>query len=98
MIVIPDLSRRITDTLNNPSQIEHDKTVFKAVWNTFVEYSKLKQDSKDRIIVDVTDIEQARGQFGNIANQLQFDLSTHSGKSNRLYFTHILYLYKISKY
>jgi hypothetical protein len=87
VIVIPDLSRRITDTLNNPSQIEHDKTVFKAVWNTFVEYSKLKQDSKDRIIVDVTDIDQARGQFGNIANQLQFDLSTHSGKSNRLYFT-----------
>lgn len=87
LIVIPDLSRRIIDTLNNPSQIEHDKIIFKAVWSTFVEYSKLKQDSKDRIIVDVTDIDQAKGQFGNIANQLHFDLSSHSGKSNRLYFT-----------
>ncbi|MEM8522941.1 hypothetical protein [Flavobacterium sp. PL12] len=87
IIVIPDLSRRITDTIENPRQIENDLIVLNTIWNSFVEYSKLKQDTKDKLIVDVTDIDQAKGQFSSIANQLQFDLSTHKGKSNRLYFT-----------
>jgi hypothetical protein len=87
IIVIPDLSRRITDTIENPKQIENDLVVLNTIWSSFVEYSKLKQDTKDKLIVDVTDIEQAKGQFSRIANHLQFDLSTHKGKSNRLYFT-----------
>lgn len=87
IIVIPDLSRRITDTIENPKQIENDLVVLNTIWSSFVEYSKLKQDTKDKLIVDVTDIDQAKGQFSSIANQLQFDLSTHKGKSNRLYFT-----------
>ncbi len=87
IIVIPDLSRRIIDTIENPKQIENDLVVLNTIWSSFVEYSKLKQDSKDKLIVDVTDIDQAKGQFSSIANQLQFDLSTHKGKSNRLYFT-----------
>lgn len=87
VIIIPDLSRRIIDTIENPKQIENDKMVLNAIWNSFVEYSKLKQDTKDKLIVDVTDIDQAKGQFSNIANKLQFDLSSHKGKSNRLYFT-----------
>lgn len=87
VIVIPDLSRRITDDVNNPHQIENDIFVLNAVWKSFVNFSKLKQDSKDRLIVDVTDIDQAKGQFGIVANNLQFDLSTHKGKSNRLFFT-----------
>jgi hypothetical protein len=87
IIIIPDLSRRITDTIENPKQIENDLVVLNTIWNSFVENSKLKQDTKDKLIVDVTDIDQAKGQFSSIANQLQFDLSTHIGKSNRLYFT-----------
>ena len=87
VIVIPDLSRRIIDTINNPNQIQNDKFVLNNIWNSFVEYSKLKQDTKDRLMVDVTDIDQAKGQFSSVANQLQFDLSTHKGKSNLLYFT-----------
>ena len=87
VIVIPDLSRRIIDTINNPNQISNDLFVLNAVWHSFVDYSKLKQDTKDRLIVDVTDIDQAKGQFSAVTNQLQFDLSTHKGKSNRLYFT-----------
>ncbi len=87
LIIIPDLSRRITDTINNPNQINNDKFVLQTVWESFVAYSKLKQDTKDRLIVDVTDIDQAKGQFETIANSLQFDLSEHKGKSNRLYFT-----------
>jgi hypothetical protein len=87
VIIIPDLSRRIIDTINNPDQIRNDTLVLNTVWHSFVNYSRLKQDTKDRLIVDVTDIDQAKGQFGVVANQLQFDLSTHKGKSNRLYFT-----------
>jgi hypothetical protein len=87
VIVIPDLSRRIIDTINNPNQIENDIFVLNTIWQSFAEYSKLKQDTKDKLMVDVTDIDQAKGQFSVVANQLQFDLSTHKGKSNRLYFT-----------
>lgn len=87
LIVIPDLSRRITDTLNNPNQISNDILVLQTIWKSFVDYSKLKQDTKDRLIIDVTDIDAAKGQFGTVANNLQFDLSNHKGKSNRLFFT-----------
>lgn len=84
LIVVPDLSRRINET---SGQIENDKILLNAIWDSFENKTKLKQDSKDRLIIDVTDIDQARGQFEKIANDLQFDLSTHKDKSNRLYFT-----------
>ncbi|OCB74505.1 hypothetical protein [Flavobacterium crassostreae] len=87
LIVIPDLSRRITDTINNPNQINNDILLLKTIWESFVSNSKLKQDTKDRLIIDVTDIDAAKGQFGKVANNLQFDLSNHKGKSNRLFFT-----------
>lgn len=87
LIVVPDLSRRITDTLNNPNQISNDILVLQTIWKSFVDYSKLKKDTKDRLIIDVTDIDAAKGQFGTVANNLQFDLSNHKGKSNRLFFT-----------
>ena len=87
LIIVPDLSRRILDSSNNPNQIENDIIVLKSIWKSFVESSKLKQGTKDRLIIDVTDIDQANGQFGDVANKLQFDLSNHKGKSNRLFFT-----------
>jgi hypothetical protein len=87
VIVIPDLSRRITDTYNNPNQVQNDIFILQNIWSSFADYSKLKQDSKDKLIVDLTDIDQAQGQFGKVANNLQFDLSGHKGKSNRLFFT-----------
>lgn len=87
VIVVPDLSRRIIDTLNNPNQINNDIFVLKTIWKSFVDNSKLKQNTKDKLVIDVTDIDQAKGQFGLVANNLQFDLSNHIGKSNRLFFT-----------
>lgn len=87
LIIVPDLSRRIVDTINNPNQISNDLFVLQAIWKSFVDFSKLKQDTKDKLMVDVTDIDQAKGQFGAVANALQFDLSNHKGKSNRLFFT-----------
>lgn len=87
LIVIPDLSRRIIDTVNNPNQISNDTFILETIWKSFVDFSRLKQDSKDKLIIDVTDIDQAKGQFGEVANNLQFDLSSHKGKSNILFFT-----------
>jgi hypothetical protein len=87
LIVIPDLSRRIIDTVNNPKQVENDILILKSIWSNFLEATKLKINSKDRLIIDVTDIDQANGQFSEFANRLQFDLSRHVGKTNRLFFT-----------
>lgn len=87
IVVIPDLSRRIIDTINNPQQIRNDIFVLKSIWESFVKLSKLKQDSKDKLMIDVTDPDQAKGQFSKIANDLRFDLAIHKGKSNILYFT-----------
>lgn len=106
LIIIPDLSRRINDTINNPNQIRNDLFVLTTIWKSFVGVSKYKQDTKDKLIVDVTDIDQAKGQFGDVANNLQFDLSNHKGKSNILFFTNekdsqfeksIKEMYKLSK-
>ncbi|MFW2477097.1 MAG: hypothetical protein ACN4EP_09280 [Sediminibacterium sp.] len=87
IIVIPDLSRRIIDSINNPNQIENDLFVLNTIWHSFKDFSKLRQDTKDYLMVDVTDIDQAKGQFNKVADKLRFDLSLHKGKSNRLYFT-----------
>lgn len=70
LIIVPDLSRRIIDTVNNPNQINNDIFVLQTIWKSFVDFSKLKQDTKDKLIVDVTDIDQAKGQFGEVANNL----------------------------
>lgn len=87
LIVIPDLSRRIIDNVNNPDQIRNDINILQTIWNTFREKTKINQDSKDSFIIDLTDKNQANGQFRIIADKLQFDLSSHKGKSNRLFFT-----------
>ncbi len=88
LIVIPDLSRRIIDSVNNPNQISNDKIILETIWNSFKEFSKFKMNTKDELTIDVTDIDQAKGQFGVVASQLHFDLSKHKkDNSNRLYFT-----------
>ena len=87
VIIIPDLSRRITDTTNNPGQIQKDIYILNEIWFCFKEMTKLRHDTKDQLIVDVTDKDQAKGKFNLIADDLQFDLSSHTGKSNRLFFT-----------
>lgn len=84
VIVIPDLSRRI---INISDQVKNDTIVLNTIWKAFVEYSKFRQDTKDQLIIDVTDTDQAKGQFKDVADDLLFDLSGHTGKSNRLYFT-----------
>jgi hypothetical protein len=86
LIIVPDLSLRIIDTINNPDQVKNDTTLLNAIWQNFVSQTKLKMDSKDRLVLDVTDEGQAGGSFRTVANDLIFDLSENHGKSNRLYF------------
>lgn len=89
LIIVPDLSKRIIDTINNPDQVKNDTILLNAIWKNFVSQVRLKMDSKDRLVLDVTDEGQAGGSFRTIANQLIFDLSEHKNKSNRLYFDNI---------
>jgi hypothetical protein len=93
IIILPDFSRRIIDEVNNPQQIENDLELLNQIWETFKGVTRLKMDSHDRLIVDVTDEDQAGGKFRNLANDLIFDLSTHRGQSNRLYFDRVGSLY-----
>ncbi len=86
LILVPDLSRRLIDNFNNPEQVKNDTILINFVWNVFVDAVKLKMDSKDRLLLDVTDAGQAEDKFRNFANDLIFDLSTHKNQSNRLYF------------
>lgn len=86
IIIVPDLSRRIADTINNPEQIRNDIALLNKVWENFVSKTKFKMNTKDRLIVDVTDDNQADGQFRKLADSLFFDLSTHTNKSNRLFY------------
>lgn len=86
VIVIPDLSRRIIDTINNPHQIENDQLVIETIWNEFVKISKFKRNSSDFFSINVTDLDQAKGSFSSIANNLRLDVS-EKNKSNRILFT-----------
>ena len=88
LIIVPDLSRRIIDEINNPDQIKNDTILLNHIWTAFENHTRLKMNTKDRLIVDVTDEGQASGQFRTLANNLIFDLSEHNrGQINRLYFT-----------
>lgn len=106
IIVVPDLSNRIVDDINNPKQIDSDKAILANIWDTFYEKTKSKIDSKDRLIIDVTDDGQAKGEFRNFADSLIFDLSkSHKGRINKFYLdkkanafqTYTDSLYKLAK-
>ncbi len=88
IIIVPDLSKRLLDTINCPNQISNDLRIIDSIWSTFIRLTSLKIDSKDRLTIDVTDKGQANGSFEQIADKLQIDLSDHKkGQSNRLFYT-----------
>nr|WP_297307813.1 hypothetical protein [uncultured Flavobacterium sp.] len=75
VIVVPDLSRRIIDEFNNPGQVANDQLIIETIWEEFVKISKFKKQSNDFFSVNVTDLDQAKGTFSSIANNLRLDLS-----------------------
>ena len=86
LIVVPDLSGRINDEINNPGQIRNDTSLLNEIWRSFQEATKRKINSGDRLLIDVTGKDQAQGRFRSLANDLIFDLSAFKNKSNRLFF------------
>jgi len=79
IVVIPDLSSRIKDTVNNPFQIKSDVQVLDTVWRYFLKRSRRLK--KGYFSFDLTDREQASGKFIEIADKLQFDFSTQKGNN-----------------
>jgi len=86
IIVVPDLSGRINDEVNNPSQAKNDTVLLNEIWKSFEASTRLKMNSQDRLILDVTGGNQAQGSFRSIANNMIFDLSNFKDKSNKLFF------------
>lgn len=89
IILVPDLSYRISDEKNNPEQIKNDTALLRAVWIAFEKNVRLKMNTKDRLLLDIADPCQGQGQFKTIADNLVFDLSDFKNKSNRLYFNSV---------
>ena len=77
LIIVPDLSRRIIDEVNNPDQITNDTILLNYIWEAFEIYTKQAVNTKPRLIVDVADEGQANGQFRTLANDLFFDVPKH---------------------
>ncbi len=86
LIIVPDLSRRLTDSINNPEQIKSDKKILYKIYSEFKNKIKFEGRTKDRLIVDLTDRGQAGGQFRNIADSLIFDPFSASKEANRKFF------------
>jgi hypothetical protein len=90
VIVIPDLSRRLLDSVNCNHQAENDIRIIDSTWMKFIQLTSLKMNSSDRFTIDVTDKGQANNSFDKIADNLQVDLSKHKNQSNRLFFNDVV--------
>lgn len=83
LIVVPDLSKRIVDEMNNPDQIKNDTILLSHIWKAFEVYAKQSVSTKHRLVIDLTDEKQAEGQFKNWADSLVFELPEHNAKNLR---------------
>ncbi|MEY3597840.1 MAG: hypothetical protein RL521_262, partial [Bacteroidota bacterium] len=63
-----------------------DIYIIDQVFRSFKAKVQLKQDSKDLLCLEITDEGQVGSEFSQYANNLRVDLSSHIGKSNRLFF------------
>jgi len=86
LIVVPDLSKRIIDETNNPGQAVSDVKLLKYIFKAFEQRTKFKMNTKDRLIVDVTDGGQAAGRFRTLADSMIIDLSENKNAAHRKYF------------
>lgn len=71
IIVIPDLSYRIIEI---PYTEKYDKELIAEVYRLFFQKAK-KYQSADKLVVEVTDNNQASGLFGQIAENLTIDMT-----------------------
>ena len=86
VILVPDLSNRIIDNENNSGQIRRDSIIIGAICESFENNVKTKMNSNDKLIIDITDRNQAGGKLGDLADTIIYDLSSFRDKINKLYF------------
>ncbi len=87
VIVLPDLSNRIYDTLNNPDQTRRDRDILREIWKCFERYTEKKPHSKDRLILQITNTDLANGPSAGIAKKLVTDLKEiDPTKTNKDYY------------
>lgn len=79
IIVIPDLSNRIKKISYTS---KYDKEIISEIYRLFFEKAKLDHKSQDKLVVEVTDDEQAYGIFGKIAENLTIDMSDKRNNEN----------------
>jgi hypothetical protein len=104
LIIVPDLSRRIIDSINNPNQSINDIKLLNIIFKNFESSVKNKGLTKDQLMVDLTDPDQASGKFREIADSLVFTPYISKSSTNRKYFEgmskqfekHIDSLYKLA--
>jgi len=87
LIVVPDLSNRVADEVNNPDQVQYDMFLLDHIFKTFESLTVVKMNTKDRLKVDVTDKLQVTGLFRTLADSMTVDLSKHKMGKREKYFT-----------
>ncbi len=90
IIVVPDLSKRLQGEYQGFQAVktaETDLRLLDEIWDAFKTATEQQENTKDRLIIDVADENQAQGKFALIADSLVFDLATHiPDKSNGYFF------------
>ena len=94
VIIVPDLSNRLTKLENTKS---HDFQIIDHIYNKFYDYASFvdgnhatvqKNTTFDRIMIDVSDQNQARGKFASYADAMSLDLGNAQGNNFETIRTH----------
>ena len=80
IIIIPDLSLRIKQISNTP---EYDKEIISEIYQMFFDKAK-KHKSTDKLVLEITDNDQANGVFSDLARDLSIDMSDKKNNDNNL--------------
>lgn len=73
IIIVPDFSERLFDAENNPDQAQRDLDIVMGIWQAFTEIAS-KPDSKDQIVVALTDNDRLNGDVAYAINNLMIDM------------------------
>ncbi|MBL7800034.1 MAG: hypothetical protein JNL95_04840 [Chitinophagales bacterium] len=77
VVIVPDLSKRIIDTINNPNQSEYDRKLILKAYKEFIGFiiSQNNYEINDKLSFDFTDPRQTNGKFNKLSDKLSIDFS-----------------------
>ncbi len=93
LIVIPDLSNRISDTANYPNQFDRDINIMHTIWKSFLEVVGTRE-SGDQMAVVITDDSNMNGDLEQQFSNLFINMDGNTNNPNQLFFTP----YRTTKY